>query len=128
MNMIYAKRIFAFVSLLMLIFTLASNIFAISEQGLPGEVGDMFDGDMNDDTPLPRSGDNTTDLPDGDRDTTTAHAPTTTRAPISTTSPTTTGATVADDAASMGGAWIILLIVLLAAVIVIIIAVVTRKK
>jgi len=128
MNMIYTKRVFALVSLLMLIFALASNVFAISEQGLPGEIGDMFDSDMNDDTPLPRTGDNTTDLPDGDRDTTTAPSPTTTRAPLQTTSPTTTGTTVVDDAASMGGAWIILLLVLLAAVIVIIIAVVTRKK
>ena len=128
MDKIYTKRAFAFVSILVLLISLATNVFAISEQGLPGEIGDMFDGDMNDDTPLPRAGENTTDLPDGDH--TTERAPTTTRSPLSTTSPATTG-NIADDvadAASMGGAWIILLLVLLAAVIVIIVAVVTKKK
>ena len=125
MDKIYTKRVFAFVSILIMLISLATNVFAISEQGLPGEVGDMFDEGTHD-ARLPRSGDDTTDLPDGDH--TTERTPTTTRAPLSTTSPATTGNVIENTATAMGGAWIILLLVLLAAVIVIIIAVVTKKK
>ena len=109
MDRIYTKRVFAFVSILIMLISLATNVFAISEQGLPGEVGDMFDEGTHD-ARLPRSGDDTTDLPDGDNDTT-ERTPTTTRAPASTTTPITTGNIVEDTATSMGGAWIILLLV-----------------
>ena len=128
MDRIYTKRAFAFVSILIMLFSLAVNVFAISEQGLPGEVGDMFGmDDTSAERVMPRdAGDNTTDLPDGDH--TTERAPQTTRAAASTTSPTTTGNVVENAATTMGGAWIILLLVLLVAVIVIIIAVVTKKK
>ena len=141
MDRIYVKRTTAFISILLLLFTLTVNVFAVSEQGLPGEVGNDYNDDENgtlDGTSpfsqiMPRDGETgtdddgeTTDLPDGDH--TTEQSPTTTRAPMNTTSPTTTGNAMEDAAGVMGGVWIILLLVLLAAVIVIIVAVVTKKK